>query len=287
MTFRLAALVVFALCAFAANSLLCRHALEGERIDAASFTLVRLAAGAAMLWLLLRWPARVQAIPPASAASWVPAGLLFLYAIAFSLAYRSLTAATGALILFGAVQATMVGAGWWQRARPTRQQWLGMAVALGGLAWLVSPGLAAPPPGGALLMAIAGMAWGGYSLRGRAQQDPVAATARNFLRSVPFAVLAAAAMLPMLHVSAAGILLATASGALASALGYVAWYAVLPALAPARAATLQLAVPPLTAVAAVLLLGEPLTSRLIVAGAAILGGIALTIGSRPGAPRVP
>jgi len=274
---RVAVLTSFALCGFAANSLLCRYALDGTRIDAASFTAIRLVAGAITLWALHALKSRGAPAVSQPDHGWRPAILLFVYAIAFSFAYLSLEAGTGALILFGMVQVTMLFADWRRGTRLRHLQWLGVAIALAGLAWLVSPGLSAPSPTGAVLMAIAGMAWGLYSLMGRRATDPVGTTARNFARAVPFALVACLPVLLHLHASFSGVVLAAVSGSIASGLGYVAWYAALPGLTTARAATVQLGVPLLAAIAAIALLDEPLTARIVTGGLAILGGIALAL----------
>ncbi len=269
---RTTALTGAALIAFAANSLLCRAALGPGTIDAAAFTALRLGSGAVVLALLAR---------PTTAGrgrgSWASAAALFAYAIAFSFAYRLIPAGSGALILFGSVQATMIGRELARGDRPHRREWLGLAVALAGLLALTSPGLHAPDPRGAALMAVAGVAWGVYSLRGRGATHPLTATADNFARSVPLALLPLLLPLGPLKLSVAGALLAVASGAIASGLGYVAWYAALRELSASRAAIAQLAVPPLAALGAVAFLGETLQPRLILGGAAILGGIALAL----------
>lgn len=267
---------VLALACFAANSLLARAALGAGRLGPAAFTGVRLASGAALLLVV----SGVRRVPPAG-GSWASGIALFAYAAAFSLAYVRVGAGAGALLLFGAVQATMIGWSVAHGTRPTRAQGLGLVLALGGVAALTRPGAAAPDPVGAVLMALAGAAWGAYSLRGRAAVDPIATTADNFLRAaavaVPLALLARAA--PALEAgpatARAGVALAVASGALASAGGYCLWYAVVPALGPTRAAAVQLAVPVLAATAAVVLLGEPVTWRLTLAAVAIVSGIAL------------
>lgn len=263
-----------ALAAFAANSLLCRAALGRDAIDPASFSTIRLASGAATL-VLIGFSTRRGAT--GVAGSWGSAALLFLYAVPFSFAYVSLGAGTGALILFGAVQATMLVAALSSGERPHRVQWLGLILALGGLAYLVMPGLAAPSTVGAVLMALAGVAWGVYSLRGRGASDPRAETAGNFARSVPLAIGVSVAAAPHVAFHAEGVLLAVASGALASGLGYVAWYAALPALSATRAASVQLAVPVLAAVGGVLFLSERITPRLILAAILILGGVGLAL----------
>lgn len=266
-------LTTFAMLAFAANSVLCRIALKETGIDAASFTAVRLAAGALALWLIvaLRNGASIQD------GNWTSALALFAYAAPFSFAYVSLSAGAGALLLFGAVQASMVLWGWWRGERLSARQLAGLALALGGLVYLMLPGLEAPPLGGSLLMIAAGIAWGVYSLRGRCAGRPLAATAGNFLRAAPLGLALALAALPWLSFDLAGIGYAAASGALASGVGYAIWYAALPGLRAASAATVQLSVPVIVAVAGVLLLGEPITLRLALSSVAILGGIALVI----------
>lgn len=266
----LAALCGAALVGFAANSLLCRAALGDRSIDAASFTAIRLASGALVLALLARGRAR-------GAGSWPSAAALFLYAAAFSFSYLRLTTATGALILFAAVQGTMIAGGIRRGERPRAPEWLGFALAAGGLVVLALPGLAAPDPLGAALMAAAGLGWGIYSLRGRGTTRPLAATADNFLRTLAFAAPLAIAIVLDGHASTRGAALATASGAIASGIGYSLWYAALPYLAATRAALLQLSVPVLAAAGAALVLGEPITTRLAAAAAAIVGGIALAV----------
>lgn len=277
---RAALLTLLAMLAFAANSILCRLALTQTAIDPAGFTLVRIASGAASLWLI----AHATGHAKAGAGSWRGAAALLAYAAAFSFAYLTMTAGTGALLLFGAVQATMILAGLSRGERLVPLQWGGLALALGGLALLLAPGLSAPDPLGALLMVAAGAAWGVYSLLGRASRDPIATTAGNFLRAAPMAaVLALLAALagPLsgggLRWDQGGLVYAVLSGALASGVGYSIWYAALPALTAARAASVQLSVPVITALAAVLALGERITPVLAVSSIAVLGGIALVI----------
>jgi drug/metabolite transporter (DMT)-like permease len=275
---RTALLTSAAMLAFAANSLLCRLALRHASIDAASFSSLRLVSGAAMLALL----ARLRSDRRASAASdWIAAAMLFAYVAFFSFAYLELSAGTGALILFGAVQMTMFGAGLRAGEAFAPMAWFGLALAVSGLVFLVSPGIAAPAPLGAAMMAVAGVAWGVYSLRGRGQADPLAATAGNFLRAAPMALALSVVLLSRSHAEPAGIALAIASGALTSGVGYVIWYAALKGLTAMRAATVQLSVPPIAAFGGVLLLSESITPRLATASAAILGGIALVLASRP------
>jgi len=270
---RTVVLTLLAMLAFAANSLLCRQALLRTDIDAASFTLVRLVAGALMLWLVVR----LRHAPPGQGpgGNWWSALMLFAYAAAFSFAYVSLPAAVGALLLFGAVQATMIGAGLWRGERFQARQWAGLVLALGGLVGLLLPGLSAPPLGGAVLMLGAGVAWGVYSLRGKGVGDPLGVTAGNFLRAVPMAL--GVALLAQLSVDRAGLGYAVASGALTSGIGYVLWYAALPGLRAGTAATVQLSVPVIAALGAVAFLGEAWGLRLVLASAAILGGIALVV----------
>lgn len=282
---RATAFTTAALLAFAANSWLCRFALRSGDIDPLMFTAVRLLSGAAVLWPL----ARALEPPGTRAGSW-PAGVaLFVYAIAFSLAYVSLDTGVGAFLLFGAVQATMIGAGLIQGERPGPQQWLGLLVALAGLAWLAAPGFAAVgAPGGrlagALLMGVAGAAWGLYSLAGRGRPHPFAVTAGNFLRAAPLAlILVAAARLATtaVHASTKGVLLAAISGAVTSGIGYVLWHAALRHLTATTAGIVQLAVPALAAAGGVILLRERPTARLLIAGVLILGGVALAVVRRP------
>lgn len=276
---RTALLTALALVAFAGNSLLCRMALKHTAIDAASFTSLRLSSGALVLGLLVTLHQRRV---PWAAGDWTSALALFVYAAGFSFAYISLSAATGALLLFGVVQTTMIGWGLWRGERLQPLQWLGLATACAGLVWLLLPGLATPSLAAGLLMGAAGLAWAVYTLRGRtAGGDPTAVTAGNFIRATPMA-LALSLAAPLLGGSAAridanGTLLALASGALASGAGYAVWYTALRGLMATRAAILQLSVPALAAAGGVLLLGEPLTSGLLLASLAVLGGVLLVI----------
>ncbi|MGA1855163.1 DMT family transporter [Azospirillum sp. 11R-A] len=274
---RAALLTLLAMLAFAANSILCRLALTQTATDPAGFTLVRIASGAASLWLI----ARATGHAKAGAGNWRGAAALLAYAAAFSFAYLTMTAGTGALLLFGAVQATMILVGLYRGERLVPLQWGGLALALGGLALLLAPGLSAPDPLGALLMVVAGAAWGIYSLLGRASRDPIATTAGNFLRAAPMAAVLALLAGPLsgggLRWDQGGLVYAVLSGALASGVGYSIWYAALPALTAARAASVQLSVPVITALVAVLALGERITPVLAVSSVAVLGGIALVI----------
>lgn len=269
-------LVVLSLLAFAGNSLLCRLALAQTGIDAASFTTIRLVSGALVLAVIvaLKPGARVAG---GGNGDWGSAFALFAYAAAFSFAYIGLGAATGALLLFGVVQAAMIGWGLRSGERLAARQWVGVGAAVAGLVVLLMPGLSAPPLLDAGLMAIAGFAWAAYSIRGRGAVDPVRVTAGNFLRAVPFAVVLGVACIGMARIDAMGVVYAIASGAITSGLGYVLWYAVLPSLKATSAATVQLSVPVIAAVGGVVLLGEGADLRLVFASVAVLGGIALVI----------
>ncbi|MEJ1171821.1 DMT family transporter [Variovorax sp. CCNWLW235] len=271
------ALTAVAMLAFAANSLLCRLALQRQGIDPASFGSIRLVSGAITLLLVVQLRSRP---PSAARADWLAAAMLFAYVAFFSFAYLSLSAGTGALILFGAVQLTMLGAGLGAGERFGPVAWLGFVLAAGGLVYLVLPGVAAPPLLGAVLMAVAGVAWGVYSLRGRGVPNPLAATSRNFLRAVPLALALSVVFVARAHADATGIALAVASGALTSGLGYVVWYAALARLSAMQAATVQLSVPLLAAFGGVLLLSEAITPRLAAASVAILGGIAIVLSQK-------
>jgi drug/metabolite transporter (DMT)-like permease len=278
----LLSLTALAMLAFAANSVLCRLALRHTSIDPASFTAIRLVSAALVLWLIVR----MRAPGAAAGGNWPSAFALFGYAAAFSFAYTGLQAGMGALILFGSVQATMVGIGAWRGERLGGFQATGMAIALAGLAGLLLPqgALPAPPLGAAALMMAAGAAWGVYSLRGRVVPDATAATQGNFARTVPMAAVLAVASLPWLRFDPAGAGLAVASGALASGMGYVVWYTVTPHLKAAHAATVQLSVPLIATGAGVLLLGETMSPLQLLAGAAIIGGIWLSLARRPPGP---
>jgi drug/metabolite transporter (DMT)-like permease len=310
---RLFFLTLFAMIAFASNSLLCRAALKETSIDAASFTFIRIFAGAVALWLILQTRRKLivdrtasplverseavtsfpspQSSPKGrggpfslrekvgmrTAGNWISALALFAYAAAFSFAYNSLSAGTGALLLFGAVQATMILWGFRNGERLHVIQIAGLVVAVAGLVMLVFPGLSAPPLIGSILMLGAGIAWGVYSLRGKAVRNVIASTAGNFLRAVPFAVLVSVIMLPKMHLDSLGVTYAVISGAITSGLGYVIWYAALAGLKAASAATVQLSVPVLAATGGILLLGEPITLRYVIASIAVLGGIFLVV----------
>lgn len=275
---RIAALTILTLIAFASNSILCRLALADGSIDAASFTLIRLMSGAVMLSLIALLRHKRGQLD--GGGSWISGALLFGYAAAFSFAYLNLSAGTGGLILFASVQFTMIGWGIAKGERPNWMEWLGLAVALAGLLMLVAPGLNAPSPAGAVLMLIAGVSWGCYSLCGRGASDPALATTENFIKAVPFACVLLAFGMSQLHALPKGVLLAIVSGAVTSGLGYVLWYSVLPSLTATRAAIAQLAVPAIVAIGGVLLLSEHVDLRFAIASAMMLGGVALALATR-------
>lgn len=275
---RTALLTCAALVAFAANSLLCRWALGQHHIDAASFSTVRVVAGALTLSLILL--VQNRGAFPRLRADWRSVGALGAYMLGFSFAYLSLGVGTGALISFGCVQLTMFIISLREGERFSALSWGGLAIAFAGLIYSVSPGLSAPDPLGAMLMGVAGVAWGFYSLLGRSAKDPLVATTTNFVFLAPLVVLVSVIAFAQMHLSQTGVLVAIASGALASGCGYVIWYAALRGLTGTRAAVVQLAVPVLAALAGVAVLGEYVTLRLVIASAATLGGIAITLSQR-------
>jgi drug/metabolite transporter (DMT)-like permease len=274
---KIVAYTAFALVAFAFNSILCRMALRTGEADAAGFTAVRLISGAVALIVLSYLFGEGKSV---KRGNWFSAFFLFAYAICFSFAYVGLTAAIGALILFSSVQFTMIAVALYRGERPTRIEWLGLMVALGGLVYLVFPGLTSPPLFASGLMAAAGMAWGFYTLRGKGSSDPLGDTTGNFIRSVPMIVIAAIPFVSQINLSTRGIVLAILSGAIASGVGYSVWYAALKHHTATRAAVLQLSVPVIAAFGGVLLLSEAMTQRLLIAAAFILGGIGLAIAGR-------
>lgn len=295
-TARIFVLTLSAMIAFASNSLLCRAALKQTNIDAATFTSVRIFSGAFVLWLFVnirrRANANRTASPPVETfasssvvthrlsfrdGTWSSALALFVYAAAFSFAYVALSAGIGALLLFGAVQATMILWGLHKGERLNTIQIVGFIVAVTGLVVLVSPGLSAPPLAASILMLGAGIAWGIYSLRGKGERNPARATAGNFVRAVPFAAALSIAFFRSAYCDLTGVGYATISGAVTSGLGYVIWYSALPGLKAASAATVQLSVPVLAATGGIVLLGEPITLRYVLASVAVLGGIALVV----------
>ena len=281
-------LTALAMLAFAANSLFCRMALVGGHIDPASFVVVRLVSGALALALIfyLRSRARRERVSDGNSGSWSAAIALFVYAAGFAFAYVALDTGTGALILFAAVQLGMLGAGLWSGERFGVDQWCGLAIALVGVVVLLAPSATRPEPGAALMMTVAGLAWAYYSLAGRSSRSALAFTRGNFIRSGALCVPLLIVCWSQLNADLTGVLLALASGALASGVGYALWYAVLPSLAALTASGVQLSVPVLAALMGVLVLAEPITLSLLIASVAVLSGIALVIRGR-GASRQP
>jgi len=272
-------LTALALLAFAGNSVLCRLALGEGAIDPASYTTVRLISGALTLRLIVGYLGKRDS-RAGSSGSWSAGALLFLYAMAFAYAYRNLTAGTGALILFAAVQLTMIASALRSGERPAPIEWLGWSVAMVGLVYLVFPGIAAPSLGGSLLMAGAGIAWGAYSILGRGENNPIQATTDNFFRTLPLVLVVTLVQLPSLVMSPMGLLWAGISGAITSGLGYAIWYAALKRLTATRAATVQLSVPVIAALGGVAFLSEQITVRLLISSVVILGGIGLSVSAR-------
>lgn len=275
-TARIFWLTTLAMLAFAGNSLLCRMALKQSNIDAASFTTIRILAGALTLFIILSIRGRATS----SGGDWTSAIALFVYATAFSFAYTGLTAATGALLLFGAVQLTMIGYGLWRGERPMLLQTLGILAAIGGLIAMMLPSVDAPPAAAGVLMIAAGIAWGVYSLRGRGIKDPLGATTGNFVRASILALVMSLVLLSSARIDLRGGLFALASGSLASGVGYAIWYSAVKGLAATSAASVQLTVPVLAAIGAVALLGESLTLHLAITSMIVLGGVALVIFNR-------
>ena len=266
-------LTLLAMLGFAGNSLLCRVALKNGALDAATFTSVRLLAGALVLWLLVSVSARRRR----PEGNWLSALALFAYAAAFSFAYVQLDTASGALLLFGAVQVGMLLAAWRRGERLGRVQTAGLVVVVGGLLVLLLPGASSPDPFAAVLMMGSGLAWALYSLRGQNTADPLAATAGNFLRATPLALLLSASLLDDSRWDAMGLFFAVLSGALASGICYAIWYSAVRGLNAVQAGTVQLSVPILAALGGSLLLAEPFTLRLAVVSVAVLGGVALVL----------
>ena len=261
--------------AFAGNSILCRMALRDGAIDPASFTSIRLLSGAIVLLLIVRLTSNNPSIR--EHGGWLSALVLFFYAICFSYAYISLSAGAGALILFGFVQGTMIEMALWSGDRPSVSEWLGWSLAFGGLVWLLIPGIEAPPAIGATLMALAGIGWGVYSIRGRDETNALVSTCSNFVYSIAFVIVLSAITYSSADITNRGVVLAVISGAITSGVGYVIWYVALNYLSAMQAALVQLSVPAIAAAGGVILLAEPISLRLLTSGALILGGISLAL----------
>jgi len=260
-----------ALIAFAANSVLCRLALGEEAIDASSFTVIRLLSGATVLLIIISIK-RNQAGNPTK-GSWPASLMLFLYAITFSFAYITLDTGTGALILFGSVQITMILLSLVSGARLHITEWVGIAAAFTGFVYLVLPGVTAPSTIGFILMTIAGIAWGIYTLMGRGSKYPLMDTAYNFLRTMPLVILLGVFTIDVAHYSFEGIMFAVISGGIASGIGYTIWYIALGGLSATQAAVVQLLVPVIAAFGGVIFVSEDVDIRLIISAVMILGGV--------------
>jgi drug/metabolite transporter (DMT)-like permease len=269
---------LLALVAFAANSVLCRLALGEQVIDAASFTAIRLLSGAVALWIIIQL-SRNKAAPPGQ-RTWLSAFMLFVYAACFSLAYITLETGTGALVLFGAVQLTLIIAALIAGDQLHRLEWAGMVTAFAGFVYLVLPNLSTPSFSGFLLMTLAGMAWGGYTFLGRGSRNPLADTARNFNRTLPFVVMLMLLGIRNAHLERDGVLLAVLSGAVASGVGYTVWYMALRGLSSTQAAVSQLSVPLIAALGGIVFVHETVSLRLMLAAAMILGGTLFVVAGR-------
>ncbi len=274
-TIKISACTVFALLAFAGNSVLCRLALGENAIDAASFTTIRLLSGIAILMVVVAITKKPKKSQPKG--SWLAASMLFVYALAFSYGYLSLDTGTGALILFAAVQITMIAVGVVSGNRLHFAEWLGLFIAFSGFVYLILPSVTTPSLTGFLLMTLSGIAWGGYTLVGRSSTQPLADTAYNFLRTSPFVLILLVFTLQDAEITQQGVLLAIVSGAIASGAGYAVWYFALRGLSVTQAAVVQLFVPIIAAVGGVIVAQEAITLRLAESSALVLGGILMVI----------
>jgi len=266
---------IFALLAFAGNSVLCRLALGENTIDAASFTSIRLLSGIVVLAVILKISQRKS--EPGSKGTWLASVMLFLYAVSFSFAYISLDTATGALILFAVVQITMIFVSLISGNKLHFSEWIGLVIAFSGFFYFVLPSLTSPSLSGFLLMTIAGVAWGLYTLKGRASKDPLSDTAYNFIRTLPFVVILMLVTFQDALITQQGILLAVLSGAIASGIGYAVWYIALSALSVTQAAVVQLFVPIIAAIGGIIFASEIVSLRLVLSSIMILGGILIVV----------
>jgi drug/metabolite transporter (DMT)-like permease len=268
-----------ALIAFAANSVLCRLALGESAIDASTFTIVRLLAGAIVLTVIMSI-SKIKSNSNTNSStkgSWPASTALFIYGLTFSFAYVTLDTATGALILFGSVQITMILMSIFSGNRLHISEWFGMAIAFTGFVYRILPGVTTPSVIGFLLMTVSGIAWGIYTLKGRGSKNPIMDTAFNFLRTMPFVIILAIVTFKYAHYSSEGILLAVLSGSIASGIGYMIWYSALSGLSVTQAAVLQLLVPVIAAVGGIIFVSESISFRLTVSSAMILGGILMVV----------
>lgn len=273
--FKTITLTCLALIALSANSVLCRLALENDAIDASSFTVLRLLSGAIVLLIIIS-TTRNTAVT-SSRGSWSASFMLFLYAITFSYAYISLDTGTGALILFGSVHITMILLSHISGTRLHITEWFGVIIAFAGFIYLILPGITTPSFIGFLLMTVAGIAWGIYTLKGHGSKSPLMDTAYNFFRTIPFVVLLAISTFNNINYTSEGILLALLSGGITSGIGYTIWYIVLGGLSSTQAAALQLTIPVIAAIGGVIFVSEAITFRLIISATMVLGGILIVV----------
>ena len=272
---RIFLLTLLALIAFAANSVLTRSALAFDQIGPGAFMAIRLVSGAITLTALVAFRGGLGGMLKHGSA--ISAAALLLYAGAFSFAYVTLDAGLGALILFGGVQITMFTGAVIGREQPSMARWVGSLLGMIGLAVLFAPGAEMPDVSGSVLMALSAVGWGVYSLRGRSVSAPLQATASNFLFAAPFAVLLWLVFPLNTDVTFTGTMLAIASGALASGVGYAIWYATLPKLDSSLAAILQLTVPLIALAGGMVFLGETATWTFVISAALILGGVFVAV----------
>jgi drug/metabolite transporter (DMT)-like permease len=276
-------LTVLALIAFAANSVLCRLALGGEAIDASSFTAIRLLSGAITLFIILSIKGSIKESNKrgnkgaSSKGSWTASFALFIYAIAFSYAYLSVDTGTGALILFGSVQITMIMLSLIAGTRLHLIEWSGVMLAFSGFIYLILPNITTPSMNGFILMTVSGISWGIYTLKGRGSKNPLMDTSYNFLRTIPLVAILVVLTLHYMHYSVEGVILALVSGAITSGVGYTIWYIALGGLSSTQAAVIQLSVPVIAAIGGVLFVSEEITMRLIVSATVVLTGILMVI----------
>ena len=273
--FKIIILTGLALIAFAANSVLCRIALGDEAIDASSFTVIRLLSGAFVLLVIISATGKTAEV--STKGSWAASFMLFLYAVTFSYAYISLDTGTGALILFGSVQITMILLSLISGTRLHITEWTGVVISFAGFVYLILPGVTMPSVTGFLLMTVAGIAWGIYTLKGRGSKNPLMDTAYNFIRTIPFVVILAISTMDNIHYSSEGIVLALIAGGVTSGIGYTIWYIALGGLSSTQAAVLQLSVPVIAALGGVVFVSEAITFRFTISAALVLGGILLVV----------
>lgn len=266
-----AILTSLALIAFASNSVICRLALGNNTIDASSFTIIRLFSGAIVLLFLVKFSNSTKRI--LSKGNWLVSSMLFIYAASFSYAYKSLDTGTGALILFGAVQITIILFAIIQGNILNNKEWMGVFISLFGFIYLVLPGVNTPPLVGFILMAIAGISWGIYTIKGFTSNSPLIDTCSNFIKTIPLILILFLITIKDATYSIEGVLLACISGGITSGIGYAIWYMAIKGLTKTQTAVVQLLVPILAAFGGVLFMSENISLRLVIAAILILGGI--------------